>query len=185
MTFYKGTFKYFDLIKTFAIYVPRECKAQPGSDHRYYQYTMIDEASRERFIYPYLEQSSYSTVDFVKRAIAYFGYQPKMIQSDNGFEFTHNKNTKMIHPFDILCGELAIIHKLIRPRTPCHNGKVERSHRNDNNRFYLTLKFYNYNDLVKQKKAYLIRSNNICSSSIGWLTPLQKRDKLIKKGMIA
>mgnify|MGYP001274427233 CR=1 FL=1 len=76
-------------------------------------------------------------------------------------------------------------HKLIRPRTTRHNDKVERSYRNDNNRFYLTLKFYNYNDLVKQKKAYLIRSNNFCSSSIGWLTPLQKRDKLIKKGMIA
>jgi transposase InsO family protein len=166
-------------------YVPKECKAQPGSHQKYYQYMMIDEASRERFIYPYLEQSSYSTVDFVKRAIAYFGYQPKMIQSDNGFEFTHNKNTKMIHSLDILCGELAIIHKLIRPRTPRHNGKVKRSHRNDKVRFYSTLKFYNYNDLVKQTKAHLIRSNNFCSSSIGWLTPLQKRDKLIKKGMIA
>ena len=108
-----------------------------------------------------------------------------MIQSDNGFEFTHNKETKMIHLFDTLCENLGITHKLIRPRTPRHNDKVERSHRNDNNRFYLTLKFYNYNDLVKQKKAYLIRSNSICSSSIGWVTPLQKRDKLIKKGMIA
>ena len=166
-------------------YVPRECKAQPGSHQRYYQYTMIDEASRERFIYPYLEQSSYSTVDFVKRAIAYFGYQPKIIQSDNGFEFTHNKETKMVHPFDTLCNELGIVHKLIRPRTPRHNGKVERSHRNDNVRFYSTLKFYNYNDLVKQMKAYLIRSNNICSTSIGWLTPLQKREQLIEKGMIA
>jgi transposase InsO family protein len=167
-------------------YVPKECKStKTPSDKKFYQYTIIDEASRERFIYPYLEQSSYSTVDFVKRAIAYFGYQPKMIQSDNDFEFTHNKNTKMIHPFDILCGELAIIHKLIRPRTPRHNGKVERSHRNDKVRFYSTLKFYNYNDLVKQMKAYLIRSNNICSSLIGWLTPLQKREQLIKKGMVA
>ena len=136
---------------------------------------MIDEASRERFIYPYLEQSSYSTVDFVKRAIAYFGYKPKIIQSDNGFEFTHNKETKMIHPFDILCGELAIIHKLIRPRTPRHNGKAERSHRTDNNRFYLTLKFYNYNDLVKQMKAYLIRSNNFCSSQSGGSHLYKKR----------
>ena len=75
-----------------------------------------------------------------------------MIQSDNGLS-SHNKNTKMIHPFDTLCGELDIIHKLIRPRTPRHNGKVERSHRNDNNRFYSTLKFYNYNDLIKQMKA--------------------------------
>ena len=38
---------------------------------------MIDEASRQRFIYPYREQSSYSTIDFVKRAIAYFGYKLK------------------------------------------------------------------------------------------------------------
>ena len=166
-------------------YVPKECKAQPGSYQRYYQYTVIDEASRERFIYPYLEQSSYSTVDFIKRAIAYFGYKPHTIQTDNGFEFTHNKDTKIIHPFDTLCAELGIEHKLIRPRTPRHNGKVERSHRNDNNRFYSTLKFYNYADLIKQMKAYLVRSNNICSSSIGWLTPLQKRDQLIKKGMIA
>ena len=87
--------------------------------------------------------------------------------------------------FDTLCENLGITHKLIRPRTPRHNGKVERSHRNDNVRFYSTLKFYNYNDLVKQMKAYLIRSNNICSSSIGWLTPLQKREQLIKKGMVA
>ncbi|HMM00786.1 MAG TPA: integrase core domain-containing protein [Bacilli bacterium] len=65
-------------------------------------------------------------------------------------------------------------HKLIRPRAPRHNGKIERRHRNDNNRFYSTLKFYNCNDLIKQMKAYFIRSNNICRSSIGRLTPLEK-----------
>lgn len=40
---------------------------------------MIDEVSRERFIYSYKEQSSYSTIDFVKRAIVCFGYTPKII----------------------------------------------------------------------------------------------------------
>ena len=103
-----------------------------GSDgQKYYQYTMIDEASRERLIYPYREQSTYSTVDFVKRAIVYFGYKPKITQTDNGSEFTHTKNTTKEHPLDILCNELHIHHKLIKPRTPRHNGKVERSHRND------------------------------------------------------
>ena len=34
------------------------------------------------------------------------------------------------------------------PRTPCHNGKVERSHRNDNERFYKYLSFYSYDDLI-------------------------------------
>lgn len=48
-------------------YVPTACYS--GSvPQRFYQYTVIDEASRERFIYPYMEQSSYSTVDFLKRA---------------------------------------------------------------------------------------------------------------------
>lgn len=61
-------------------YVPKECYS--GTDkEKFYQYTVIDEASRERFIYPYKEQSSYSTVYFIKRSIIYFGYKPKTIQT--------------------------------------------------------------------------------------------------------
>jgi hypothetical protein len=35
----------------------------------FYQYTCIDEASRERDIYHYFEQTAESTVDFVQRCI--------------------------------------------------------------------------------------------------------------------
>ena len=107
-----------------------------------------DEASRERFIYPYMEQSSFSTVDFLKRAITHFGYRPCILQTDNGAEFTHITKTDRIYPLDKLCQELNIEHKKIRPRTPRHNGKVERSHRNDQERFYNFLKFYSYEDLT-------------------------------------
>lgn len=103
---------------------------------------VIDEASRECFIYPYMGQSCYSTVDFLKRAILYFGYQPDILQTDNGAEFTHVQKTKRVHPLDILCEQLKISHKRIRPRTPCHNGKVERSHRTDQERFYNHMPFY-------------------------------------------
>ena len=158
-------------------YVPKNCYV--GNDNqKFYQYTIIDEASRERFIFPYKEQSSYSTIDFVKRAIIYFGYKPKIIQTDNGFEFTHHQNTKRIHPLDILCDSLNIEHKLIRPRTPRHNGKVERSHRNDQNRFYNYLSFYSYDDLKKQMKSYLKRSNNIPMQVLGWISPIQKRTEI-------
>ena len=149
-----------------------------NNKERAYQYTMIDEATRERFIYPYEENSSYSTVDFVLRAISYFGYAPQIIQTDNGSEFTHWSNTRRIHPLDVLCQKLNITHKLIRPRTPWHNGKVERSHRNDQERFYNYLKYYNYEDLKKQMKAYLRRSNNIPMQVLGWLSPVQKRKQL-------
>ena len=140
--------------------VPKDCYVGQIPD-KFYQYTIIDEASRERFIYPYKEQSSYSTIDFVKRAVVYFGYKPQIIQTDNGQEFTYTMKTDRTHPLDIFLNSLNIQHKLIKPRTPRHNGKVERSHRNNQQRFYSYLKFYSYDDLLKQMKSYLKRSNNI------------------------
>ena len=161
-------------------FVPKDCYVG-NNDDKFYQYTVIDEASRERFIYPYKEHSTFSTIDFVKRAIVYFGYKPEIIQTDNGNEFTYTSKTERIHPLDTLCNELNIQHKLIRPRTPRHNGKVERSHRNDQQRFYSNLHFYSYDDLLKQMKAYLKRSNNIPMQILGWLTPLQMREQLKKQ----
>lgn len=158
-------------------YVPTICYTG-NIPQKFYQYTVLDEASRERFIYPYMEQSSYSTIDFVKRCIDHFGYIPQIIQTDNGSEFTHAKKTKRTHPLDTLCNELKIEHKLIRPRTPQHNGKVERSHRNDQERFYNFLNFYSYEDLKIQMKRYLYRSNRIPMQVLGWKSPLQKRLEL-------
>lgn len=158
-------------------HVPRACYA--GNDsQKYYQYTMIDEASRERFIYPFPETGSYYTVQFVKRAIAYFGYKPETIQTDNGAEFTNPVRTNRKHAFDIFCEENSICHKLIRPRTPWHNGKVERSHRNDQERFYNHMSFYSYEDLKVQMKRYLFRSNRIPMAVLNWLSPLQKRQQI-------
>lgn len=158
-------------------FVPRVCYV--GKDgEKFYQYTIIEEASRKRFIYAYKENSSYSTVDFVKRAIMFFGYAPKTIQTDNGAEFTHFTKTKRIHLFDAFCTHYKIEHKLIRPRTPWHNGKVERSHRNDQERFYNYLHFYSFADLQEQMKRYLRRSNNIPMAVLGWKSPNQKQTEL-------
>lgn len=158
-------------------FVPAACYV--GSDgEKFYQYTMLEEASRERFIYAYKENSSFSTIDFVKRAIIYFGYAPDVIQTDNGGEFTHTQKTDRVHPVDVLLNRLGIYHKLIRPRTPWHNGKVERSHRNDQERFYNFLKFYSFEDLQLQLKRYLKRSNNIPMAVLGWKSPIQKRREI-------
>ena len=68
-------------------------------------------------------------------------------------------------------------HKLIRPRTPRHNGKVERSHRTDNERFYRHLKFYSYEDLKYQMKQYLKKTNNIPMATLNYLTPQTKKTR--------
>lgn len=161
-------------------YVPTVCLASAvPNDTKFYQYTCIDEASRERFLYWYDEQSPFATVDFIKRCIKYFGYKPKEIQTDNGQEFTWNSDKiKKLHPVDELCIELGITHHKIRPRTPRHNGKVERSHRNDNERFYSFHSFYSLNDLRTQGAAYLKRSNSIPMKVLGFLSPIEMRKKL-------
>lgn len=153
-------------------YVPKACDSRKEKE-QYYQYTIIEEASRKRFIYAYQEQSSYSTVDFFKRAIAWFGYEPEEIQTDCGAEFTHTQKTNRIHPLDVFCNNHNIRHHVLRPRTPWHNGKVERSHRNDQERFYNYLSFYSFDDLQIQMKHYLYRSNNIPMAVLGWKSPNQ------------
>ena len=92
--------------------------------------------------------------------------------------FTYTQKTDKIYPIDVLLNELNIKHQLISPRTPRHNGKVERSYRNDQNRFYNYLKFYSYEDLLKQMKSYLIRSNNIPLQVLDWISPIEKRNIL-------
>lgn len=170
-------------------YVPLECYTGNGACERYYQYTVIDEATRKRFIRAYKDQGQESTIDFIVRAIKFFNYKPREIQTDNGTEFTFLKGqTKdgRIHKFDRLCLHLGIRHKLIRPRTPRHNGKVERSHRNDNERFYRYLRYYSFDDLQKQMQVYLRRSNDIPTAVLRsatdkkrWLSPNEKEFELL------
>lgn len=155
-------------------YVPSACYA--GKDgEKFYKYTMIDEASRERFIFPYKEQSGFSTVDFVKRAITCFGYAPKVLQTDNGAEFKNFSRTNRVHILDKFCLEHGIEHILIRPHTPWHNGKVERSHRSDQERFYDHLSLYSYNNLLVQMKRYMRRSNRIPMPILSRISSISKR----------
>ena len=159
-------------------------------DNKYYQYTMIDEATRERFLFPYKEHCTTSTIDFVKRAIAYFGYAPEIIQTDNGGEFTNvkkpNQKEPVKHGLDILLDKLKIKHQLIRAYTPRLNGKVERSHRSDQEAFYNYLKFKTYDELKSKMMKWNIRYNNRPHSALKdrngkrvWWTPLQKREDLL------
>ena len=58
-------------------------------------------------------------------------------------------------PFDEALEAAGILHKLIPPRTPWHNGKVERSHRNDQRYFYDWEKFADVKELNDKLKMHL------------------------------
>lgn len=80
-------------------------------------------------------------------------YAIECVQTDNGPEFTNRLNssvTKKPTLFETTLMVLRIRHKLIRPFTPRHNGKVERSHRKDNEELYAFHKFFSFQDFQKQ-----------------------------------
>ena len=155
--------------------VPRRCIADPTL--RLFQYTAIDEFTRLRYLGAYEEQSTYSSADFLKKAVAWYGkrgIKVECVQTDNGFEFTNRfSNSKRELPtlFETTAASLNIRHKLIRPYTPRHNGKVERSHREDQKRFYDTHAFYSLADFGGQLAAHQSRSNNMPMRPLSWLSP--------------
>jgi len=157
-------------------FVPLACIAAKGE--RYYQFTAIDEYSRLRYLEAFPEHSTYSAAIFLKNAAAFFkkaGFSIQCVQTDNGAEFTNrflaDKNKPTL--FQVTAQALDIQHKLIRPYTPRHNGKVERSHREDQKRFYSPHSFYSFDDFKLQLQKYLIRSNNIPMRPLGYLSPVQ------------
>ncbi|MDL2238324.1 DDE-type integrase/transposase/recombinase [Christensenellaceae bacterium OttesenSCG-928-K19] len=155
--------------------VPAHCRA--AGCPKLYQYTAIDEYSRLRYLGAYEEQNTYSSRDFLVRMVKWFkkrGIRVECVQTDNGFEFTNRfSQSKRDLPtlFESTASSLGIRHKLIRPYTPRHNGKVERSHREDQKRFYATHKFYSLADYGAQLAVHHSRSNNIPMRPLGWLSP--------------
>ena len=80
--------------------------------------------------------------------------------------------------------ELGIKHKKIRPFTPRHNGKVERSHRKDNERFYATHCFFSFEDFRIQLKRYNYRDYNCFPMRpLGWKSPKDTLHDFIKHGV--
>ena len=156
--------------------VPRKCIADP--ELRLYQYTAIDEYSRYRVLGAYPEQSTYSSTDFLKKVVLEFtrkGIEVECVQTDNGFEFTNRFSTTTNKPtlFEATLQQLGIRHKLIRPYTPRHNGKVERSHREDQKRFYNKHSFYSLDDFGGQLAAHQRNSNKLPMRPLLWRSPIQ------------
>jgi transposase InsO family protein len=159
-------------------FVPKACCTTHLPGERYYQYTAIDEFSRLRFLMGFKEHSSYSSSVFLEAAVSFFakqGIRIRCVQTDNGAEFTNRfVNSKKDKPtlFQITATRLGILHKTIRPFTPRHNGKVERSHREDQKRFYNTHTFYSFADFQNQLRIYLARSNKIPMRPLKYNSPL-------------
>lgn len=160
-------------------YVPTNCMLNEDkeNDIRYYQYTAIDEFSRQRVVMATKEHSTYESAKFVKLIIKKFKFNIETVQTDNGLEFTNrlsykaDRNTKTFFEKELELNNIK--HKLIKPRTPKQNGKVERSHRKDQENLYYEQKFLNFEDFKRKLSRWIREYNNIGMKPLNWKSPNQ------------
>jgi transposase InsO family protein len=156
--------------------VPYYClKGAVKRDEKHlYQWTAIDECTRLRFVYAFEEHTPGNSVKFLKLLQKAFPFKIQVIQTDNGTEFTYKYiSDDTPCPFDIALEKAGIAHKLIPPRTPWHNGKVERSHRNDQRYFYDWEKFGSVEELNEKLREHLRWSNHKTMRTLDRKSPLQ------------
>lgn len=169
-------------------YVPEECLSpefiKKYGNAKLYQYTALDEYSRYRILCGYRKHNAYSSSLFLCQTVSAFkalGIEVQCVQIDNSMRFSvksHscNKNNQGI--FEETAGRLKVKLKRIKPYTPRHNGKVERSHREDQKLFYSEL--LRLNRLISDEKSFKKRlkrhqdkTNNRPMRPLNYKTPKQ------------
>lgn len=103
----------------------------PGTRKRLYQFTAIDDCTRIRVLKIYDACNQRTAIRFADEVVRRLPFRVQVIQTDNGAEFQSR--------FHWHLESLDIRHVYIRVRTPRLNGKVERSHRVDDQEFYQLL----------------------------------------------
>jgi len=169
-------------------YVPSACLINSKViGKQFFQYTAIDEYSRWRFVEAFEEHNTYSSAVFLEHLIKAFPLPIECVQTDNGPEFTKRFQANSLSDLTLFQKRLAehgIRHKQIKPFTPRHNGKVERSHRKDNERFYATHSFYSFEDFSRQLQIYNRREyNHFPMRPLGWKSPHTVLQEFIQWGV--
>lgn len=122
---------------------------------KYYLFVAIDRMSKYVYCEVYDKMTIDNSVLFLKNTIKDFPFIIEKILTDNGSQFTymllseHLRPKDKIHPFDVVCIENNIEHRLTKFRHPWTNGQVEVMNRVLKNH---TTKKYYYEDIEEFKK---------------------------------
>jgi len=166
-----------ELVEIDIKYVPKKI-----SGIKYYQYTAIDCASRWRYMKVYSGPTTYCSLLFLRDLLKVAPFDIKAIKTDNGACFTNryvgylksaDPMNPRLHPLDILCRKLGIEHYLIDPGKPAQNGKVERSHRSDQEMFYDRNRFNTLEELKYRLKLWNMYYNSLEHCGLNGESPNQ------------
>jgi transposase-like protein/transposase InsO family protein len=116
-----------------------------------YQYTALDVATGIKCKLIYEDHDGRSSVDFLSKVRLFYPFSIKVIQTDNGFEFTWRLHPEIteIHPFTLQCTLFGYEHRMTPPAYPRANSHVERTHRTDQEEVYNGKTFHSLAELAK------------------------------------
>lgn len=102
-----------------------------AAGRKFYQFTAIDDCTRLRVLKIYPRCNQKTAIQFLDYLLARLPFRVEVIQTDNGGEFGTQFHYHVL--------DRGVRHVYIKPATPRLNGKVERSHRIDEEEFYRML----------------------------------------------
>ena len=132
-----------------------------------YQYTACDDCTRYRVLRLFPRLNTRTSVDFLAELRRVLPFSVQKVQTDHGTEFS----------FDfVLAVQLAgLRHRYIKPRRPQQNGKVERSHRIDNEEFWSRSTFGSFAEAAGALRSWETRYNTErFSMALQGRTPTEK-----------
>lgn len=151
----------------------------PDQDTRRYLYGAIDRATRWVYIEVLDDKEAQTARGFLERLIAACPIKIVKVLTDNGKEFTDRfcrsgeRTPTGKHPFDQVCEQHAIEHRLIKPYTPRTNGMIERF----NGRIADILKATRFTSSAELQKTLLTYADTYVSfipqKALGHKTPLE------------
>ncbi|MDP2363445.1 MAG: IS481 family transposase [Ignavibacteria bacterium] len=165
-----------ELVEIDVKYVPDKIEKQ-----RYYQFTAIDCATRWRHLQAYEDESTFSAIKFLKELVKKAGFKIQSVKTDNGACFTNRYNGyyksdlpfPRPHAFDKVCQENKMVHYLIDPGKPQQNAFVERSHREDQEKFYEQTQLKSFQELRYKLRLWNMEYNNTKHCGLNGKTPNQ------------
>jgi transposase InsO family protein len=159
-----------------------DVKYVPGAIEglKYYQYTVIDTATRWRHLEVFDEQTTYHSIRMMEIVQKLFPYPIKAIKTDNHSTFTNyyvggtrrsDLTVKTVHALDEWCARHNTTHYLIDPGKPAQNGTIERSHREDEEKFYQRNTFASVTELKQKLRLWNEHYNNLEHCGLNGKTP--------------